>query len=120
MATNPMGPLYQQLNRVLAEQDARHLDVLREAGADVYVETDDGGAAYVVHDPAQEEIFGDSELVTTADAPEIQKLVNMIDETPSAFAVRYLGLERFCALLRDRVETLENRVSILGSPYYVR
>ena len=123
MATNPvnpMGPLYRQLDRVLDEQRVHEQDILREAGPDVYTETDDGGAVTVVHDPQQESLFGDSELVSTADAPEIERLVRMIDENPAAFAIRYLGLERFCAIVRDRVETMENRVSILGSPNYVR
>ena len=120
MATNPLGPAFDMLARMAAEHDQHHFNILREAGADVYVETDDGGAAAVVHDPQQESLFGDSELVSTDDAPQIERLVRMIDENPAAFAIRYLGLERFCAIVRDRVETLENRVSILGSPNYVR
>lgn len=120
MATDPLGPLYQHLHRVLDEQRVHEQDILREAGPDVYTDTDDGGAVTVVHDPQQESLFGDSELVSTDDAPEIERLVRMIDENPAAFAIRYLGLERFCAIVRDRVETLENRVSILGSPNYVR
>lgn len=55
MATpiNPLGPAYDLLSRVLLEEHERNLALLREAGPDVYTETDDGGAATVVHDPAQ-------------------------------------------------------------------
>ena len=38
---------------VMADEDARRLQILREAGADVFCEINDGGHAEVVHDPAQ-------------------------------------------------------------------
>ena len=112
MATNPLGPLYQHLHRVLDEQRVHEQDILREAGADVYVETDDGGAATVVHDPAQTSF--ETQLVTTDDSAVLAALTNAIETEPWRFAERFLMLERAHALLSAEVDTIRETVHRLS------
>ena len=119
MATNPLGPLYQQLDRVLSEQRAHELDILREAGADVYVETDDGGAATVVHDPQQEELFGS--------VARAEKLMLMLESRDLTGILHWmLNVETKIELLHmrlngtksdDSIEDLRERMHRPGNPF---
>ena len=122
MATNPvnpMGPLYQRLDRVLAEQRVHDLNILREAGADVYVETDDGGAATVVHDPQQEELFGS--------VARAEKLMLMLESHDLTGILHWmLNVETKIELLHmrlngtksdDSIEDLRERMHRPGNPF---
>ena len=114
--TDPMRLARESTQRhfdaVMADEDARRLEILREAGADVFCEINDGGHAEAVHDsrdPAQQTF--ELRLVTTDDSKAVAELTNEIETTPWKFAERFLCVVRDNAMLAGRVEELERRVS---------
>ena len=119
MATNPLGPAFDMLARMAAEHDQHHFNILREAGADVYVETDDGGAATVVHDPQQEELFGS--------VARAEKLMLMLESHDLTGILHWmLNVETKIELLHmrlngtksdDSIEDLRERMHRPGNPF---
>lgn len=100
-------------------------EALAHCDYDVSLVTDEGGAAHVIHDPNQlaileeqheheRRVLNDAGLVTTDDAKSIELIVNQIEETPTAFAIRHLALERAHALLADAVQDLQREVRRLS------
>ena len=108
---HPLGPAYDLLDNILAEQKARHLQVLREAGAEVHDESDE---LRVIHDPNQRAIFEPAPLVTTDDDKIVAALTNAIETEPWRFAERFLLLERSHALLSGEVDKLRETVTRLS------
>lgn len=100
---------------VLNEEEARRIELLREAGADVWFETNDGGHAEAVHDsrdPAQQTF--ELPLVTTDDDHIVAAITNQIETEPWQFAVRFLLLERSHAILAGEVDKLRETVTRLS------
>ena len=114
--TDPMRLARESTQRhfdaVMADEDARRLQILREAGADVFCEINDGGHAEVVHDPAQETF--ELPLVTTDDDHIVAAITNQIETEPWQFAVRFLLLERSHAILAGEVDKLRETVNWLS------
>ena len=112
--TDPMRLARESTQRhfdaVMADEDARRLQILREAGADVFCEINDGGHAEVVHDsrdPAQ------LQLVTTDDSRAVADLTNEIETTPYKFAERFLCVVRDGAMQDGEIDALKRRVAEL-------
>ena len=111
MATDPLGPLYQHLHRVLDEQRVHEQDILREAGADVSVEMDDGGAVHVHHSGTVGRVEQITHAFECGDSAWLGQLIATLEHENNALRALLMMGDRFTAVLRDRVEDLEQRVS---------
>lgn len=101
---------------VMADEDARRLEILRDAGAEVFCERQPDS-----RDPAQ------LQIVTTDDSKAVAELTNEIETTPYKFAERFLCVVRDGAMqdgeiddIKRRMERLEELVALLRSPNWVQ